>query len=67
MKHSAISIARKAAAVLDEKKAEAITVLKMPQSATMFNYFVIANALSRTHAQTLAQNLSRELKKQKII
>jgi len=65
MNLSTLALAKKAANALLDKKAENITVLKLPRQVTLFNYFVIAEALSPNHAQALGQHLKEEMKKAK--
>ena len=48
---------------LDEKKAEDIVVLDIRNLSSIADYFVIASADSERGVRSLAENLSREIKK----
>jgi len=65
MSQSIIGLARQAAELLLEKKGENVTILKLPKQVTLFNYFVIADALSTNHAQTLGKHIKEVMKKAK--
>lgn len=49
--------------VLDDKKAEDITVIDISNISTISDYFIIANGSSSLHVQSLVNSLSSELSK----
>jgi ribosome-associated protein len=49
--------------LLEEKKAEDISILDVRGLTSLADYFVIASALSDTHAKALADYLEEEIKK----
>ena len=48
---------------LDENKAEDIKLIKSSDISTLFDYMIIATGRSGRHAVSLAENLSRKIKK----
>ncbi len=57
-----LELAKKAAAVLDGKKAERLNVIKIDDISSLADYFVIANGVSSTHVRSLADELEEKLK-----
>jgi len=49
--------------LLEEKKAEDVNILDVRGLTSLTDYFVIASALSDTHAKALADYLEEEIKK----
>lgn len=56
--------ARKAAQLLDSKKAENISVIKIDAISSLADYFVIATGRGSTHVRSLADELEEKLKEQ---
>ena len=48
--------------VLDNKKAEEVTVLKVAESSSVWEYFVIASGNSNTHIKALAGEVEAKMK-----
>ena len=48
--------------VLDNKKAEEVTVLKVAESSSVWEYFVIASGTSNTHIKALAGEVEEKMK-----
>ncbi len=59
---NSLELAKKAAAVLDDKKAMRINVIKIEDISSLADYFVIANGTSSTHVRSLADELEEKLK-----
>lgn len=57
-------IAKNAAQLLDEKKAEHINVIKIDDISSLADYFVIATGRGSTHVRSLADELEEKLKQQ---
>ena len=57
-------IARKAAQLLDGKKAENISVIKIDAISSLADYFVIATGRGSTHVRSLSDELEEKLKEQ---
>lgn len=55
-------LAKSAARLLDEKKAENISVIKIDDISSLADYFVIANGRSSTHVRSLSDELEEKLK-----
>lgn len=55
-------IAKNAARLLDEKKAENISVIKIEDISSLADYFVIANGRGSTHVRSLADEVEEKLK-----
>ena len=60
-------IAKAAAKLLDEKKAEHLSVIKIDDISSLADYFVIANGRSSTHVRSLADELEEKLKQQGVM
>ncbi len=54
---SYIGLTKSIISILDEKKAEKITVINVEKQTSLCRYFVIANGLSRPHVISLADEL----------
>jgi ribosome-associated protein len=54
--------ALKIAEILDNKKAEDVTVLKVEKHSTVWEYFVIASGTSTTHIKALADEVEEKMK-----
>ena len=54
-------LALKAAQILDNKKAEDITVIEVTEQTIVADYFVLANGTSSTHVKALADDVEYEL------
>ncbi len=52
--------------VLQEKKANDITVISIAEQTTIADYFIIVTAKSTTQAKTLAEKLEENLEKQQM-
>ncbi|MFH1453344.1 MAG: ribosome silencing factor [Armatimonadota bacterium] len=52
--------------ILKDKKAKDITVVDLTSKSILCDYFVIVTATSKTHSKSLVENISIELKKEKI-
>lgn len=57
-------LAKTAAKLLDEKKAENISVIKIDDISSLADYFVIANGRGSTHVRSLSDELEEKLKQQ---
>lgn len=57
-------LAKTAARLLDEKKAENISVIKIDDISSLADYFVIANGRGSTHVRSLSDELEEKLKQQ---
>ena len=55
-------LAKSAARLLDEKKAENISVIKIDDITSLADYFVIANGRGSTHVRSLSDELEEKLK-----
>lgn len=55
-------VAKFAAKLLDEKKAEKISVIKIDAISSLADYFVIATGRGSTHVRSLADELEEKLK-----
>lgn len=56
--------AKNAARLLDEKKAEHISVIKIDDISSLADYFVIATGRGSTHVRSLADEVEEKLKQQ---
>lgn len=54
-------LARKAAEILDNKKAEDIKVIEVTEQTIVADYFVLASGTSSTHVKALADDVEYEL------
>ncbi len=59
---NSIDLAKKAAAILDNKKAMRINVIKIEEISSLADYFVIGSGASNTHVRSLADELEEKLK-----
>lgn len=58
----ALALAKKAAEILDNKKADQINVIKIEEISSLADYFVIASGTSSTHVRSLSDELEEKLK-----
>ena len=61
---TALEIAKKAAAVLDEKKGKDVKILKVRDRTVITDYFVIATAGSSTHLKALCDEVEYRLREE---
>jgi ribosome-associated protein len=54
--------ALKIAEILEDKKAEDVTALKVSKHSTVWEYFVIASGTSTTHIKALADEVEEKMK-----
>lgn len=66
MKSDAYALARKIAAVLDEKKASDIVIIDLSEKSIIADYFVIASGRSTTAVKSLTDNVDEKLSKEGI-
>lgn len=59
---NSLELAKKAADILDNKKALRINVIKIEDISSLADYFVIANGTSSTHVRSLSDELEEKLK-----
>ncbi len=59
---TSLELAKKTAAILDNKKAEQINVIKIEDISSLADYFVIASGRSSTHMHSLSDELEEKLK-----
>ncbi len=59
-----LELAKKAAAILDNKKAMRLNVIKIDDISSLADYFVIGSATSSTHVRSLADELEEKLKEE---
>ncbi len=59
---TSLELAKKAAAILDNKKADQINVIKIEDISSLADYFVIASGGSNTHVRSLSDELEEKLK-----
>ncbi len=64
---NSIDLAKKAAAILDNKKAMRINVIKIEEISSLADYFVIGSGASNTHVRSLADELEEKLKEAGIV
>ena len=57
----ALEKAKKVASILDEKKAEAVSILGIADKSTLGDYFVIATGKSSTQVKALADEVEYQL------
>ncbi len=62
-----LELAKKAAEILDNKKALRINVIKIGDISSLADYFVIANGTSGTHVRSLSDELEEQLKTEGIV
>ena len=63
---NSFELAKTAAKLLDEKKAEQISVIKIEEISSLADYFVIATGRGSTHVRSLSDELEEKLKAQGI-
>lgn len=63
---NSLQLAKKAAQILDNKKAARVKVLKVQDLTVIADYFVIASGTSSTHVKSLAEELEFQLKEQEV-
>ena len=63
----ALQLAEKMAKILDNKKAENLSVIKIGEISSLADYFVIATGTSGTHVNSLADELEMKLKADGIV
>ena len=61
---SKYELARQTARLLDSKKAENISVIKIDAISSLADYFVIATGRGSTHVRSLSDELEEKLKEQ---
>lgn len=59
---TSLELAKKAARLLDDKKAERVNVIEIQEISSLGDYFVIATGTSTTHVRALADELEEKLK-----
>ena len=59
---TSLELAKKAAAFLDNKKAEQLNVIEIDNISSLADYFVIATGNNNTHVRALADELDEKLK-----
>ena len=59
---TSLELATKAAAFLDNKKAEQLNVIEIDNISSLADYFVIATGNNNTHVRALADELDEKLK-----
>ena len=58
---TSLELAQKAAAILDNKKADELKVLGIRELSVLADYFVLATGTSSTHVKALADELEFQL------
>ena len=61
---NALELAKQAAALLDNKKAQRVSVIKIEAISSLADYFVIASGNTGVHVRSLADELEEKLKAQ---
>ncbi len=56
-----LELAKKAAVILDDKKAMRLNLIKIDDISSLADYFVIANGTSSTHVRSLADEVEEKL------
>ena len=59
---TSLELAQRAAAFLDSKKAERLSVIEIENISSLADYFVIATGNNNTHVRALADELEEKLK-----
>ena len=59
-----LDLAKKAALLLDDKKAMDIRVIKIEEISSLADYFVLATGTSNTHVRSLSDEVEMKLKAQ---
>ena len=60
----ALTLAKRVAAILDDKKAAQLNVIKIEEISSLADYFVIASGTSSTHVRALADEVEEKLKQE---
>lgn len=60
---TSLELAKKAASILDDKKARNIKVVQIDTISSLADYFVIATGTSSTHVRSLTDEVEAKLKK----
>ena len=61
-----LALAQKAAALLDDKKALRVSIIKIREISSLADYFVIASGNTGVHVRALADELEEKLKQENI-
>ena len=61
---NSLELAQKAAALLDNKKASKVSIVKIQEISSLADYFVIASGNTGVHVRSLADELEEKLKAQ---
>lgn len=64
---TSLELAKKAAALLDNKKADRVHVIKIKEISSIADYFVIATGTGNTHVHALADEVEAKLKEQGVM
>lgn len=64
---NSFELAKRAAQLLDEKKAENICAIKIDAISSLADYFVIATGRGSTHVRSLSDELEEKLKEEGIV
>lgn len=59
---TSLELAKKAAEILDDKKAMRLNIIDIEKISSLADYFVIVNGTSSTHVRSLADELEEKLK-----
>lgn len=59
---NSLELAQKAAALLDNKKASKVSIVKIQEISSLADYFVIASGNTGVHVRSLADELEEKLK-----
>ncbi len=63
---TSLELAKKAAAILDDKKAMRLNLIKIQDISSLADYFIIANGTSNTHVRALSDELEQKLKAENV-
>ncbi len=61
---TSLELAKKAAEILDNKKALRLSIIKIDDISSLADYFVIASGTSNTHVRSLSDELEEKLKEE---
>ena len=61
---NSLELAKRAAAILDDKKADKINVIKIEDISTIADYFVVVSGTSSTHVRSLSDELEEKLREE---
>ena len=64
---NSLELAKKAALILDDKKADKINVIKIEDISSIADYFVVVSGTSSTHVRALSDELEEKLKEEGIV